>query len=62
MAVNTIAAESSNTSPCESRGTANRERNARGSGIRGQSSLSRNSQYDSRGPTQVNCWGCGGPH
>ena len=42
-------------------GTANRGRNTRGSGMRGRSSLSRNSQYDSRGPTQVNCWGCGGP-
>eukprot|EP00253_Pinus_taeda_P016553 PITA_16553 len=60
MIVNTIAPESSNTSPWKSRGTANRGRNARGSGIRGQSSLSRNSQYDSRGLTQVNCWGYGG--
>lgn len=30
--------------------------------IRGRNSLSRNSQYDSRGLTQVNCWGCRGPH
>lgn len=62
MAVNTIAVESSNTSPWKSRGTANRGRNLRGSNMRGRSSLSRNSHLDSRGPTQVNCWGCGGPH
>ena len=60
MAVNTIAAESSNTSPWKSRGTANKRRNSRGSSMRGRSSLSRNSQYDSRGLTPVNCWGCGG--
>eukprot|EP00253_Pinus_taeda_P015287 PITA_15287 len=62
MAVNTIAVESSNTSPWRSRGTANRGRNLRGSNMRGRSSLSRNSCPDSRGPTQVICWGCGGPH
>jgi len=62
MIVNTIATESLNISPWKSHGTTNRGRNMRGSGMRGRSSLSRNSQYDSRGPTQVNCWGCGGPH
>ena len=35
MSVNTIAAESSNTSPWKSRGTANRGRNSRGSNMRG---------------------------
>lgn len=62
MAINTIAAESSNTSPWTSRGTTNRGRNLRGNNMRGRSSSSRNSRPDSRGPTQVNCWGCGGPH
>ena len=49
MTVNTIATESSNTSPWKSQGTANRGRNTRGSGTRGRSSLSRNSQFDSKG-------------
>eukprot|EP00253_Pinus_taeda_P017640 PITA_17640 len=62
MAVNTIAAESSNTSPWTSRGTASRGRNSRGINMRGRSSFSRNSRPDSRRPAQLNCWGCGGPH
>eukprot|EP00253_Pinus_taeda_P020588 PITA_20588 len=62
MAVNTIAVESSNTSPWTSRGTASRGRNSRGINMRGRSSFSRNSRLDLRGSTQLNCWGCGGPH
>eukprot|EP00253_Pinus_taeda_P028063 PITA_28063 len=62
MAVNTIAAESSNTSPWTSRGTANRGINSRGINMRGRSSFSRNSCPDLRGSMQLNCWGCGGPH
>ena len=62
MATNTIAAKSSNISPWKSRGTANRGRNSRGIGMRGRSSFSRNSQYDSRGLTQVNYWRCGERH
>eukprot|EP00253_Pinus_taeda_P033151 PITA_33151 len=62
MAVNTIATESSNTSPWTSRGTASRGRNLRGISMKGRSSLSRNSCPDSRGSMQLNCWGCGGPH
>lgn len=30
--------------------------------ICGRNTFSRNSQNDTRGPTQVNYWGCGGPH
>eukprot|EP00253_Pinus_taeda_P016436 PITA_16436 len=62
MAVNTIGAESSNTSPWTSRGTTSRGRNLRGINMRGRSSFSRNSRPDSRGSTQLNYRGCGGPH
>eukprot|EP00253_Pinus_taeda_P026722 PITA_26722 len=62
MAVNTIAMESSNTSPWTSRGIASGGRNSRGINMRGQSSFSRNSRPNSKGSTQLNCWGCGGPH
>eukprot|EP00253_Pinus_taeda_P003939 PITA_03939 len=61
MAVNTIAAGSSNTSPWASRGTASGGRNSRGINMRGQSSFSRNSRPDSRGSAPLNCCGCGGP-
>eukprot|EP00253_Pinus_taeda_P004781 PITA_04781 len=62
MAVNTIAAGSSNTSPWASRRTASGGRNLRGINTRGRSSFSTNSRPDSRGSTPLNFWGCGGPH
>eukprot|EP00253_Pinus_taeda_P029424 PITA_29424 len=62
MAVNTIAAESSNTRPWASRGTTGRGRSARGINMGGRGSFCRNSHLHSRGSAQLNCWGCGGPH
>eukprot|EP00253_Pinus_taeda_P024492 PITA_24492 len=62
MAVNTIAAGSSNTSPWASQGTTSGGRNSRGTNARGRSSFSRSSRPDSRGSAPVNCWGCGGLH
>ena len=60
--INAIASDSSNISTWRSRGTGNRGRNGRGRNTKGQSSWLGNSQSNAKGPTRVDCWGCGGPH